>query len=219
MTLAHGSPAHAQADAPGHAGGLCRPANPAHVPHGRSPDRVRGGSSAAPRLTAKLTAKPPDTRGPQRVTMDGYIRPELRRRDRREPPEQLTSPRVVKVCLARRAPICQLASCSPGIKLAWRPPWGSLACSLRVTDGRRSRATVSRWESQVAAFECGSWPAVWMARRTTCSGSTGSLPQTPGRSANRQPDRTEGGEGPADSPVLADTVTLDPVEVGWLAVN
>ena len=42
---------------------------------------------------------------------------------------------------------------------------------------------------------------------------------TPGRSANRQLDRTEGGEGPADSPVLAETVTLDPVEVGWLAVN
>jgi hypothetical protein len=42
---------------------------------------------------------------------------------------------------------------------------------------------------------------------------------TPGGLPTSRPDRTEGGEVPADSPVLADTATLDSVEVGWLAVN
>jgi hypothetical protein len=46
------------------------------------------------RLTAKLTAKLDDTRGPQGMTLDGYTRPELRRCGRRGPPEQLPSPRV-----------------------------------------------------------------------------------------------------------------------------
>jgi hypothetical protein len=48
----------------------------------------------SPRLTAKLTAKPADNRGSWRTTLDGYIRPELRRCDRRWLPEQLTSPGV-----------------------------------------------------------------------------------------------------------------------------
>ena len=65
-----------------------------------------------PRLTANLTAKLLDNRGSRRTALDGYIRPELRRCGRRGPPEQLTSPRVVEVPLARRAPNCQLASCS-----------------------------------------------------------------------------------------------------------
>ena len=43
-------------------------------------------------LTAKLTAKPYDTKGPQRIAMDAYTRPELRRCGRQWPPEQLTSP-------------------------------------------------------------------------------------------------------------------------------
>ena len=51
-------------------------------------------SSASPRLTAKLTANAHDNRGLQRTTVDGYIRPELRRCGRRGPPEQLMSPRV-----------------------------------------------------------------------------------------------------------------------------
>jgi hypothetical protein len=38
---------------------------------------------ASPQLTAKLTAKLHDTRGPQRMTMDAYTRPELRRCGRR----------------------------------------------------------------------------------------------------------------------------------------
>ena len=36
-----------------------------------------------PRLNAKLTAKLPDTTGPQGMTLDAYTRPELRRCDRR----------------------------------------------------------------------------------------------------------------------------------------
>jgi hypothetical protein len=56
---------------------------PAHVDAWSRTDRVRGASSAAPRLTAKLTAKPPDTRDPQGMTMDACIRPELRRCARR----------------------------------------------------------------------------------------------------------------------------------------
>ena len=35
------------------------------------------------RLTAKLTAKLDDTRGPQGMTLDAYIHPELGRRGRR----------------------------------------------------------------------------------------------------------------------------------------
>jgi hypothetical protein len=38
---------------------------------------------ASPRLTAKLTANPADKRGSWRTTLDGYIRPDLRRCDRR----------------------------------------------------------------------------------------------------------------------------------------
>ena len=68
------SPAYAHADALGCAGGRCPPANPARVTHGDSPDRVRGRSSAAPWLTATLTAKPHDNTGPQGTTMDGYTR-------------------------------------------------------------------------------------------------------------------------------------------------
>jgi hypothetical protein len=45
-------------------------------------------------LTAKLTAKPHDTTGPQRMVLDAYTRPELRRCEPRRPAEQLTSPRV-----------------------------------------------------------------------------------------------------------------------------
>ena len=42
---------------------------------------------------------------------------------------------------------------------------------------------------------------------------------TPGRSANKQ-SRSDGRwRGSADSPVLADPAILDPVQVGWLAVN
>jgi hypothetical protein len=58
-----------------------RRANPARMTHGRSSDRVRGASSASPRLTAKLTAKPHDTRDPQGMTMDADTRPEVRRCD------------------------------------------------------------------------------------------------------------------------------------------
>jgi hypothetical protein len=53
------------------------------VTHGYLPDHVRGASSASPPLTAKLTANPPDYRGPRRTTLDGYTHPELRRCDRR----------------------------------------------------------------------------------------------------------------------------------------
>jgi hypothetical protein len=64
-----------------------------------------------PRLTAKLTAKPHDTRDPQGMTMDGYTRPELRKCGRRGLAEQLTSPRVVEVprgaaCAQLRRGIC-----------------------------------------------------------------------------------------------------------------
>ena len=62
---------------------LLAASQPARVTHGHSSDRVRVGSSAAPRLTAKLTAKPLDTIGPQGMGLDGYIRPELRRCRRR----------------------------------------------------------------------------------------------------------------------------------------
>jgi hypothetical protein len=41
------------------------------------------GQSSVPWVTAKLTAKLDDTKGPQGIAMDVYIRPELRRRDRR----------------------------------------------------------------------------------------------------------------------------------------
>jgi hypothetical protein len=48
------------------------------------PARTRPGCrSSIPRLTAKLTAKSADNRGSRRTTLDGYTRPELRRRDRR----------------------------------------------------------------------------------------------------------------------------------------
>jgi hypothetical protein len=57
--------------------------HPARVTHGRSPDRVRGASSASPRLTAKLTTKLLDNRGSRRTALDGYTRPELRRCGRR----------------------------------------------------------------------------------------------------------------------------------------
>jgi hypothetical protein len=106
-----------------------------------------------------------------------------------------------------------------GIKLAWRLPMGLVGCLWCERTAASPRATVSRWKSQVAAFECGSWLAVWMARRTTCSSSTVWPPQRQGGLPTSRPDRTAGGEVPADSPVLADTATLDPVEVGWLAVN
>jgi hypothetical protein len=60
-----------------------RRANPARMTHGRSSDRVRGASSASPRLTAKLTTKLLDNRGSRRTALDGYTRPELRRCGRR----------------------------------------------------------------------------------------------------------------------------------------
>ena len=67
---------------------------PPGMPHGRSPDHVRGGKLSVPRLTAKVTAKLHDTRDPQGMTMDAHIRSELRRCGRRWPAEQLTSPMV-----------------------------------------------------------------------------------------------------------------------------
>jgi hypothetical protein len=54
----------------------------------------RRARSATPRLTAKVTAKPHDNRGPQHTILDGYRRPELRRCGRRGLAEQLTSPTV-----------------------------------------------------------------------------------------------------------------------------
>jgi hypothetical protein len=60
--------------------------------HAESAGSVTGASAL--RLTAKLTAKLDDTRGPQGMTMDAYTRPELRRREPRRPAEQLTSPGV-----------------------------------------------------------------------------------------------------------------------------
>jgi hypothetical protein len=70
-----------------------------------------------PWLTAKLTAKPADSRGSRRIALDGYIRPELRRCGRRWPPEQLTSPRVEvakRYGPARSSPIVhRLRSCHP----------------------------------------------------------------------------------------------------------
>ena len=47
------------------------------------PNLTQVAGPASPQLTAKLTANPPDNRGPQRIALDGYIRPELRRRGRR----------------------------------------------------------------------------------------------------------------------------------------
>ena len=43
----------------------------------RTPPRLL--AQHPPRLTAKLTANPPDNRGPRRTALDGYTRPELRR--------------------------------------------------------------------------------------------------------------------------------------------
>src|SRR5215211_18201 len=66
-------------------------------------------------LTAKLTAKLHDTRGPWWTSLDSYIRPELRRRDRRRLPEQLT-----KQVVAQHEPHRQRefltadARCEPG---------------------------------------------------------------------------------------------------------
>ena len=51
----------------------------ARVVHGCVLDHVRVASSASLRLTAKVTAKPHDTRDPQGMTLDAYIRPELHR--------------------------------------------------------------------------------------------------------------------------------------------
>jgi hypothetical protein len=66
-----------------------------HLPPGlacQNPTQVAGPGS--PRLTAKLTANPADNRDSWRTALDGYIRPELRRCDRRWLPEQLTSPGI-----------------------------------------------------------------------------------------------------------------------------
>jgi hypothetical protein len=52
-----------------------------HLPPGLvcllEPSQVAG--LASPWLTAKLTANPPDNRGPRRIALDDYICPELRR--------------------------------------------------------------------------------------------------------------------------------------------
>src|SRR5215207_1116296 len=69
-----------------------------HLPPGlacQNPTQVAG--PASPRLTAKLTAKLADNRDPRRIALDGYIRPDLRRCDRRWLPKQLTSPRVESI--------------------------------------------------------------------------------------------------------------------------
>jgi hypothetical protein len=49
------------------------------LPACQNPTQIAG--PASPRLTAKLTAKPHDTRGPQGMTMDAYTSPELGRCD------------------------------------------------------------------------------------------------------------------------------------------
>jgi hypothetical protein len=68
------------ASAPGRYGCGCRPWRPTSrvvLPSCRNPTQVAG--PASPQLTTKLTANPPDNRGPRQIALDGYIRPELRR--------------------------------------------------------------------------------------------------------------------------------------------
>ena len=48
--------------------------------HAVIPSLSRSRPSTVDQLTAKLTAKPHDTKGPGGMTMDAYTRPELRRR-------------------------------------------------------------------------------------------------------------------------------------------
>jgi hypothetical protein len=188
--LAHGQrPGHLRMLMPTHLGAVAvaaarRPA--ARVPPGCRPDRVRVGGSASPRLTAKLTAYRRDNRGPRRTALDGDRRPELRRYSRERPADQLTSPRVVEVPVAQRAPNCDVASAVAGIKIAWRPPMDSVAAS-GVTDSYRSDRPSGRWESRTVILDCGSG-AAWMAPRTTCSRSAGSLSQRQGDPPTQTPD-------------------------------
>jgi hypothetical protein len=182
------------------------------------PEPHPGRRSSSSRLTAKLIANPPTTGvqgGPRWTAI-----PVLTSTDRLDGdhPTNLRVRGSSKFPWRGVRPNCQLASCSRRHQARLAAAKGARWLASWCAPMAAGRATVSRWESQVAAFECGSWPAVWMARRTTCSRSTGSLPQR--QEVCQQADPTdEGGEVPADSPVLADTATLDPVEVGWLAVN
>jgi hypothetical protein len=98
-----------------------------------------------------------------------------------------------------------------GIKLAWRPPKGLVGLLLGVH--RRPQVA----SDHLALGVAGRGLRVWIMAGGVDGASDYLLKvnwiasPTPGGMPTSRPDRTEGGEVPADSPVLADTATLDSV--------
>jgi hypothetical protein len=80
-------------------------------------------------LTAKLTAKLHDTMDPQGMTLDPIHVLSCADAAGDDRPSNLRVLESPKYPVAQRAPNCDVASAVAGIKIAWRPPMGSVAAS------------------------------------------------------------------------------------------